>query len=149
MKNRLMVAASLAALSIALLTAGCSSKRQVLSSEKAREALIDRNWVDIWPTKKSERLHVYRFTPSMGGGVYQDRTMFVGKFELFMFEATGEEIRFMFPETRKRYTARYTIEKIDGPKPFTVKLTLKKSPRGPAVYYGWDEKQQSLPFLRR
>ena len=55
--------------------------------------LIDRNWIDRMPQTERDKLHVYRFVPSMGGGVFQDRTLYKGTFELFHFEASGDELR--------------------------------------------------------
>jgi hypothetical protein len=72
----------------------------------------------------------------MGGGVFQDRTIYKGTFELFMFESTDREIKFVLPETNERVTSKYTIENVDGPKPFDLKLTVTDDPRGPKVYYG-------------
>lgn len=67
----------------------------------------------------------------MGGGVFQDRTLFKGTFELFMFEATGSEIRFNLPETKEKVTSDCTIERVDSPQPFDLKLKIPGDPRGP------------------
>jgi hypothetical protein len=127
-------------LMIALVTTGCSSKTASpstqVASAQARELLLDRNWIDRMPETHRDRLHVFRFVPSMGGGVFQDRTLFKGTFELFLFEATGEEIRFVLPETGEKVRARYTIETVDGPAPFDLRLSIPDSPRGPKVYFG-------------
>ncbi len=124
----------------AVLLVGCgrstSSDADVLPPKQAAQVLIDRNWIDIWPTAPDERLHVYRFTPAMGGGVYQDRTVFKGQFELFVFKTDGRRLLFGMPETREQVKTAFTIERVTGPEPFDLKLTLDESPRGPRVYYG-------------
>jgi hypothetical protein len=119
--------------------AACSSNEppsRSLSTKEAQSLLIDRNWMDRMPETDRDKLYVYRFVPSMGGGVFQDRTLFKGTFELFMFESTGNEIRFVLPETKEKVTSKFTIENVDGPKPFDLKLTITDDPRGPKVYYG-------------
>ena len=118
--------------------AACSSSRnpKQLSAAEAKPLLLDRNWLDVYPTSERDRLHVYRFVPSMGGGVFQDRTLFKGTFELFSFKATGEAITFVMHETHDTVTSPYTIEKIDGPAPFDLRLAIPGDPRGPKVYYG-------------
>lgn len=113
-----------------------SSKSNDIPDDEARRLLLDRNWIDRMPETERDRLHVYRFVPSMGGGVFQDRTIFKGTFELFMFEATDGEIRFVLPETKEKVTSKFVIEKVDGPAPFDLKLTIPDDPRGPKVYYG-------------
>lgn len=126
------------ALLLALLGAACSSptKSDIVDEAEARKLLLDRNWIDRMPETHQDRLHVYRFVPSMGGGVYQDRTLFKGTFELFMFETAGDEIRFNLPETREKVVSKFRIEKVSGPKPFDLKLSIEADPRGPQVYYG-------------
>ncbi|HEX2690668.1 MAG TPA: hypothetical protein VHN14_28825, partial [Kofleriaceae bacterium] len=108
-----------------------------LSADDARAVLFDRNWIDRMPENHTDRLHVYRFVPSMGGGVFQDRTLFKGTFELFTFTVEhGDHIVFNLPETHEKVTSQFTIEKVDGPAPFDLKLTLWSDPRGPRAYFG-------------
>ena len=113
-----------------VLLAACASHK----SSDSR--LIDRNWIDRMPETERDRLHVYRFVPTMGGGVFQDRTLYKGTFELFRFTADSDEIQFDLPETHQKVTSRYRIEAVDGPKPFDLKLTIDGDPRGPKTYFG-------------
>jgi hypothetical protein len=116
--------------------AGChSAAPSGLAPDEARRLLPDRTWIDRMPRSESDRLHVFRFIPSMGSGIYQDRTLYAGQFELFRFEHTGEQIRFDLPHRGERKTARYRIEEVQE-RPFDLKLTIEGSPRGPSVYYG-------------
>jgi hypothetical protein len=122
-----------------LLTAcdGTSSPPSQLSAQDARDVLIDRNWIDRMPETTTDRLHVYRFVPSMGGGVFQDRTLYKGTFELFTFKVErGNHIVFDLPETHEKVTSPFTIENVRGPAPFDLKLTIRSDPRGPRVYFG-------------
>ena len=123
-------------IALVLLLAACSSKSHSLSAGESKKLLIDRNWIERMPASERDRFHVYRFVPNMGGGVFQDRTIFKGTFELFRFEATGDEIQFDLLETHEKVTSRYRIESVDGPAPFDLKLTIDADPRGPQVYYG-------------
>lgn len=141
-----MAASRLIALLLASVALLACDDAEPIAAEDARAHLIDRNWIDSWPEEADDQLHVYRFTPSMGGGVYQDRTVFEGKFELFTFEATGDTLRFRFPGKDEVHTSAYRIERVEGPAPFTHRLTLMDTPRGPSVYYGWNEKSGASPF---
>jgi hypothetical protein len=118
--------------------AACSSgnKADIVDDSEARRLLLDRNWLDRMPETERDRLHVYRFVPSMGGGVFQDRTLFKGTFELFTFETAADEIRFNLPETKQKVVSKFRIENVSGPEPFDLKLTIDADPRGPQVYYG-------------
>jgi hypothetical protein len=118
--------------------AACSSHKpkQIVGDAEARKLLLDRNWIDRMPETERDKLHVYRFVPSMGGGVFQDRTLYKGTFELFRFTTGADEIRFDLPETHQQVTSKFRIETVDGPDPFDLKLTIDADPRGPQVYYG-------------
>lgn len=107
----------------------------VVSDSDAAKLLINRNWVHRWPATKDDRLHVYRFVPAMGGGVYQDRTLFLGYFELFHFKARDGGLGFYFPDMEERSRSGFRIERVDGPGPSDLRLTIDSSPRGPSVYY--------------
>jgi hypothetical protein len=124
---------------IAALAACSSSKSEstAVAPDEAKQLLIDRNWLDKMPETDRDKLHVYRFVPKMGGGVFQDRTLYKGVFELFNFEATGDEIRFSLPETKTKVTSAYKIEAVSGPASFDLRLTIFDDPRGPRTYYGW------------
>jgi hypothetical protein len=129
--------ATLALCALALAGACSSKPAQELSTNDARDVLINRNWLDRMPENTTDRLHVYRFVPTMGGGVYQDRTLYKGTFELFMFKVErGDHIVFNLPETHEKITSQFKIEQVDGPAPFDLKLTIATDPRGPHVYYG-------------
>lgn len=130
----------LAAFSVVLAAgAGCSkgAQRAKLPPEQAQRLLLDRNWIDRLPETPRDRLHVFRFVPSMGGGVYQDRTLFAGQFELFTFDHDGDRIAFHLHHTGEEPRVDYTIERMPGgsDEPLDLHLHLSDSPRGPSDYY--------------
>jgi hypothetical protein len=134
-----------AALAALLLLGACSHRdSKAIGGKEAARLLTDRNWVDTWPHDKDDRLHVFRFTPDMGGGVYQDRTVFHGEFELFRFSVREDDLEFDLPHTGEHVHTRFRIERVDGPEPFDLRLTLDRSPRGPRVYYGRSAEGASL-----
>jgi len=140
----LLVTSVVSALALAACSSNSSPSPQRLSASDARDVLINRNWIDRMPETPSDRLHVYRFVPSMGGGVFQDRTLYKGMFELFMFKVErGDHIVFDLPETHEKVTSQFTIEKVDGPAPFDLKLTIASDPRGPHVYFGMQSETDS------
>ena len=130
----------LVASALVLAVTACSSRSASdhrLSASDAGNVLIDRNWIDRMPETTTDRLHVYRFVPSMGGGVFQDRTLFKGTFELFTFKVErGDHIVFNLPETGEKVTSQFAIESVAGPAPFDLKLTIYSDPRGPHEYFG-------------
>jgi hypothetical protein len=133
---------------VCALAAGCGDRqRQVLPADEAAKLLENRNWIDHWPQSESERLFVYRFTPQMGGGVFQDRTLFKGEFELFVYEIAADQLRIRWPHTKSRDDVTFHIERVDGPHPFDLRLELDGSSRGPAVYYGRTQETHADPLI--
>jgi len=119
------------------LLAGCSSSsHKTIAKDDQAKLLLDRNWLDRMPQTERDHLFVYRFVPTMGGGVFQDRTLFKGTFELFTFAVDGGDIKFNLPETKEKLSRAFRIEEVDGPAPFDLKLTIEGDPRGPGVYFG-------------
>ena len=109
---------------------------RTLPPDEAAEVLINRNWLDRWPTEEQERLHVYRFTPSMGGGVFQDRTLFAGHFELFTYQVEGEHLTIQWPNSKEEDRMVFRVQRVSGPAPFDLRLELTTPSRGPRTYYG-------------
>jgi hypothetical protein len=134
--QRSVIHVGITVLVLSLLAACGRDEPDAIASKDARSLLENRNWLDRWPRSKDERLHVLRFTPSMGGGVYQDRTLFRGQFELFTYKVDGPKIIFLFPDTGERVASRFEIRPVDGPEPFDLQLTLDPAPRGPRVLFG-------------
>jgi hypothetical protein len=132
--------AAVALVAAAAAAAGCAREKTLpLPPEQAKQLLIDRNWIDRLPERVDDKLHVYRFVPKMGGGVFQDRTLFFGTFELFLFSQDGQTIRFDLVHTGEKRSSKFFIEELatPGPEGVDLKLTVTDSPRGPSVYYGW------------
>ncbi|HLU65104.1 MAG TPA: hypothetical protein VKZ63_02440 [Kofleriaceae bacterium] len=140
----------LAALSLAALIATACGEdgdsapaAQAVSPDEAARLLIDRNWMTSWPTSETERLNVYRFTPSMGGGVFQDRTLFRGTFELFTYQIDGEHLTIQWPHSKQEDRMVFRIDRVKGPAPFDLRLELSGTSRGPRTYYGRSEETAS------
>jgi len=138
---------SLLFLLVAITACSSGHRTKEVDADEAARLLVDRNWIDVMPKDPQDRLHVFRFVPSMGGGVYQDRTLYRGEFELFRFKADKRELAFDFPDRSERYRTTYKIERVDGPRPFDLKLTLDRSPRGPSVYYGMRQDRGDLDAM--
>ena len=133
------------ALIACVVLAACSSSGTAPAAKAVRcdpgeaaKLLIDRNWLDRVPETPRDHLFVYRFVPAMGGGVFQDRTLYKGTFELFTFEVHGDTVRVVTPEDGVVHTSTFHIDRIsDGAYETDLRLTLDNPPRGPGVYYGW------------
>lgn len=127
-------------------TAGCKGGARALAPDEAEKLLSNRIWIDRMPVDNEDRFRIYYFVPKEGGGsgVYQDRTLFAGRFELFFFEHDGKTIRFHLPQKKQRVSVAYRIDAVSDRAPFDLRLTLDPSPRGPRLYYGFRKQPESL-----
>jgi hypothetical protein len=121
---------------LALAACGSEPSSRIADGDAAR-LLIDRNWIDHMPQSHSDRLHVFRFVPTMGGGVFQDRTLYAGHFELFRFTVAGNKLAFDLPFKKQQVNTSFEIRRVQDHEPFDLQLTLANDPRGPRVYYGF------------
>lgn len=120
--------------------------------DESAELLENRIWVDIWPEKATDKFHLYQFIPELNhSGVYQDRTLFAGDFELFLYEVGEQDgraqVTITWPHSNQRVRLPFRITRVDGPKPFDLKLVLEGNDRGPVVLYGMSGKEQAVPWL--
>jgi hypothetical protein len=134
---------------LACLAVGACKRANVdaVSPEEAADLLINRNWMDHWPSSREERLFVYRFTPAMGGGVFQDRTLFAGSFELFTFSTSESRLTIEWPHRDVKESIPFRIEKVRGPRPFDLKLILDGNESGPSEYFGRSSETAADPLL--
>lgn len=119
------------------------------TADESAELFENRMWLDIWPENASDHFHLYQFIPALNhSGVYQDRTLFAGTFELFLYEVLvidGEaQVTITWPHTNRKVHLPFRITRVDGPKPFDLKLEFTGPHRGPSVLYGMSGKGQVL-----
>ncbi len=130
-----VVLAALAALAVVACGRDAAPRKAPLPPDEATEVLAQRIWLDKEPAGWSDPFHVLVFDPS-GTGVYQERTVWKGTFELFLYEAEAGRLDLRLPATRKVVKTGFTIEP-ERRGEADVKLTLERVPAGPRVYRGY------------
>jgi hypothetical protein len=131
-----VLALALAAASVA----GCSdtpatSAGEPVSAADAVDVLESTAWIDSVP--RTERSIINGWVFQAGEGLFFVGNSYKATIELFRYEATNKTLELEFLDESKTYGTAYAIERYKG-EVFDYKLTLKKSPRGPKVYYGFD-----------
>jgi hypothetical protein len=132
-------------LALALLfVVGCSSSHSKGNDEKVLESTA---WLDRAPEKESDVIHAWIFP--RGEGVYFTGNAYKGSYETFRYFVEDGRIKIRFLSDDTKHEMKFKIERIDD-RVFDYKLTLDRSPRGPQVYYGFDNhKQRALPKIVR
>jgi len=109
---------------------------------------FDRLWIDHIPRGETDKLNLFVALSEEAVGVFQQASAWQGNYDLFRFEANGNEIRAFFPQTkeRERLTVRtrecHDIEHID------YCLDVSGGSHGVKRYYsakGWEIGDATLP----
>lgn len=118
----------------------------VVSAREAARLLTETPWLDHLPAHESDTIDLLQFD-RRSHGVYVHGNAYRGSYEVFQYESTRDELRFVFPDGGERARTGYRIERIKR-QGFDLRLTLTDSPRGPAAYYGFERGRQ-LPAAVR
>jgi hypothetical protein len=131
---------------LGLSAAGCgsdaadASRGVELSAGEARKALTATPWLDHMPASEADPIDLLQLD-RRGRGVYVRGSAYRGTYDTFRYEATNDELRVEFLDGGARTKTGYKIERMKR-KGFDLRLTLTASPRGPAVYYGFEGKSE-------
>lgn len=127
----------LLAVALAALSSACSGDHAStrVTDGDARQLLYKRVWLDEEPRTESQRFHVLVFDKRKSG-IYQDRTIWKGAFELFRYKADGSGLSLELPGSDREVKTGYKIERVKHGQA-DVRLTIDKPADGPSVYYGY------------
>src|SRR4051812_16892353 len=68
-------------------------------SQPQGSIMKDRIWVDHMPRGERDMIDVFAVLSRQPVGLFQKASAWKGAFELFRYEATGEEMRLVFPQS--------------------------------------------------
>ncbi len=107
----------------------------------AQEQLaINRIWIDHIPTNERDTIQVFAAISEESVGLFQAVSSWKGAYELFTFEAHGNEIRVRYPHTGDRETIKASARACSE-KQMDYCLELTGNSRGVKKYYsrkGWE-----------
>jgi hypothetical protein len=107
--------------------------------------LADRIWIDHIPRGDRDTINAFVVLSEHSIGVFDASSQWRGAFELFRYEASGHELRLMFPQTGDREKVNAKAVRCDeGGMDFC--LELDGNSRGVRKYYsrkGWEIDQTS------
>lgn len=112
--------------------------------------VLDRLWIDHIPTHDRDIVQVFVAITEQPFGIFQATSQWKGEFELFQYEAHGNELRIVYGQTGERDKVKAAARKC-GDKGFDFCLELKGNSRGVKKYYsmeGWEVGGASPDELR-
>jgi hypothetical protein len=106
----------------------------------AHDLVLDRIWIDHMPRHDRDQISVFAAITDEPIGVFQTASAWKGHFEMFRYEALGDEIRLLYPQDnhREHASAKARTCSEDG---FDYCLELEGASRGVKRYYsrkGWE-----------
>jgi hypothetical protein len=116
------------------------SWRRAAPDDAGRSLVIDRVWIDHVPRSERETFHVFAAISERSIGVFRAASMWRGGFEGFRFEASGDELRMVFPQTGDRETVKVKAQRCREER-MDFCLELDGASRGVKRYYsrkGWE-----------
>jgi hypothetical protein len=117
-----------------------SWKRTSEPVDTAERLLADRIWIDHIPRNERDTINVFAAISEHSVGVFQATSQWRGAFEAFRYEASGGELRILYPQSGDREKARAKARRCnDGQMDFC--LEIDGASRGVKKYYsreGWE-----------
>jgi hypothetical protein len=102
--------------------------------------VMDRLWVDHLPRNDRDTINVFIVIDDESMGVFQAMSAWHGVFDIFRFEAEGDQLRLVFPQDGSREQVRARARKCDeGAMDYC--LELSGNAHGVKRYYsqkGWE-----------
>jgi hypothetical protein len=132
---------------LALTLSACSDapapRGEPVDIADAADLLESTPWLDTAPRSERDKINAYVFQD--GQGLFYFGNSYKATIELFEYDLDGDKLVLEFLDERKTYKTAYKIERHRG-EIFDYKLTIKKAPRGPKVYYGFAS-DHAMPAL--
>ena len=102
--------------------------------------LVDRLWVDHLPRNERDTFNIFALIDEPSVGIFEARSAWRGTFEAFRFEASGDQVRIVFPHTGDKLKLTAKATRCDkGDMDFC--LDVEGADRGAKRYYsreGWE-----------
>jgi hypothetical protein len=117
-----------------------SWKRGDAPVDAANRLVTDRIWIDRLPRQERDTINVFGALSEEAVGVFQAASQWRGSYEVFRFEASGGEMRLIYPQTGARETVRTRARRCNENQ-MDFCLELDGASRGVKRYYskeGWE-----------
>ncbi|HPH64105.1 MAG TPA: hypothetical protein PLF40_00095 [Kofleriaceae bacterium] len=102
---------------------------------EVQTALESTPWLDKAPESPTDNFSAYVF--QKGEGAFVTGNQYRGTWDMFRYRLNETNLEFRFLADGKTAKSKIKLEHFDNG-PFGYRLTIKDAPRGPKVYYGFD-----------
>jgi hypothetical protein len=109
---------------------------------------LDRLWIDHVPRGETDKINLFVALSEEGVGVFQEASAWQGKYDLFRFEASGNEIRTFYPQTKQRERLSVRARECRDVEHMDYCMDVSGGSHGVKHYYsakGWEIGDATLP----
>ena len=113
--------------------------------------VTDRIWIDHIPRGERDTIKVFAAVSEHSIGVFQATSQWRGAYEAFRYEASGGELRLLFPQSGDRETVRVKARRCSE-NGMDFCLELDGASRGAKRYFsreGWEIKGGNVDAIER
>src|SRR5688572_9077896 len=71
------------------------------------QLVLDRIWIDHMPRNDRDTIQFFAAISEEPFGVFQAASSWKGSYELFRYQASGSELRIVYPQTNERETVKH------------------------------------------
>jgi hypothetical protein len=110
-------------------------------TETSAKLAFDRLWIDHVPRGETDKINVFVALGEEAIGVFQQASAWQGNYDLFRFEASGNEIRTFFPQTKQRERLTVRTRECHDVEHMDYCLDISGGSHGVKHYYsqkGWE-----------
>jgi hypothetical protein len=102
------------------------------------KVVLDRIWIDHVPRNERDMINIFVAITEQPFGIFDTNSQWKGSFELFQYEAHGDEMRVVYGQTGEKETIKARAAKCDD-NGFDYCLQLGGASRGVKKYYSMED----------
>jgi hypothetical protein len=124
-----------------------SWKRTEAPRDHPTRLLTDRLWIDHAPRSDTDTINIFIARSRLSIGFFEARSGWHGAFDAFRFEASGADLRIVFPRTGTREAIRATARRC-AENNMDYCLDIEGASKGVKRYYsqdGWEIRPNADP----
>jgi len=108
--------------------------------QDGEQLVLDRIWIDHIPRNERDTIQVFAAITEEPFGVFQAASTWKGQYEVFRYEAKGNELRIVYPQSNDKETVKHNARRCSENQ-MDFCLELSGGSRGVKRYYsrkGWE-----------
>lgn len=111
------------------------------AADTSSKLVFDRIWIDHLPRNDKDTVNLFVALHEDAMGIFQATSQWRGEYEVFQFEATGKEMRIVYPHSGDKERVKIKATECNDQRDMDYCLEISGNSRGVEHYYsreGWE-----------